>query len=92
MLWGKFFKALIAMGWGSPSDFWAFPGPSRWPLTQAPAAQLTFSTLFPTETLVQRFDYFAEHHEEPITSNLLVTSVKFSACGWCHRRNTLHSS
>lgn len=43
MPWGKFFKDLITMGWGSPQDFWAFSGASRRPLTQTPAPQLTFS-------------------------------------------------
>lgn len=40
--WGKFFKALITMGWGSPQDFWAFSGASRRPLTQTPGTTAYF--------------------------------------------------
>lgn len=50
MLWGKFFKALIAMGWGSPWDFWAFSGASRRPLTQTPCTAAHF-LYFPQKLL-----------------------------------------
>lgn len=90
MLWGKFFKALIAMGWGSPWDFWAFSGASRRPLTQTPAPQLTFSISH--RNCCARLWQFCWMSQGTNCLEPVCDPVKFSGCGWRHTRVRLHSS